>query len=175
MGKGPEQRINYLGRTVSRRKAIKVGGIAVAGLAFSKPLVDTVRPKPAFADYVSKNGQPSIEWVDDDTGCYLAPGTLSKVSVAYLCDVSDGPAVPFDATVSLVGVLENEGNQVFNVSIDPSSPSWGPDEDQACKAIEFTFEFPNGFDDSHKIKLEFEAEAEGSAPAASPRLTITLL
>ena len=43
-------------RSITRRQAIKVGGIAVVGLAFAKPAIDTFFPKPAFANYV-RNGQ----------------------------------------------------------------------------------------------------------------------
>ena len=35
---------------VSKRAAIKAGGLAGAGLAFSKPLISGVRPKTAFGD-----------------------------------------------------------------------------------------------------------------------------
>ena len=36
-------------RRISRRAAIKAGGIAAVGLAFSKPLIETIYPKSAFA------------------------------------------------------------------------------------------------------------------------------
>ena len=35
-------------REVSRRHALKLGGAAAAGVAFSKPLIETIRPKLAF-------------------------------------------------------------------------------------------------------------------------------
>ena len=40
-----------LKRRITRRQAIKAGGIAAVGLVFSKPLIETIRPKPAFANY----------------------------------------------------------------------------------------------------------------------------
>jgi len=36
-------------RRISRRDAIKAGGIAAVGLAFSKPIIETIYPKAAFA------------------------------------------------------------------------------------------------------------------------------
>ena len=38
-----------LDRRVSRRDAIKAGGIAALGLAFAKPVIETIYPKPIFA------------------------------------------------------------------------------------------------------------------------------
>lgn len=38
---------------ISRRQAIKLGGIAVVGLTFSRPMIETILPKPAFANYVT--------------------------------------------------------------------------------------------------------------------------
>ena len=56
----------FLKRRISRRQAIKVGGLAAVGLAFSKPLLETIRPKPAFASYVTTGaccfqGEPCID------------------------------------------------------------------------------------------------------------------
>ena len=48
-----EPEVSFLKRRISRRQAIKAGGIAAAGLILSKPLIETVRPRPAFAQYVS--------------------------------------------------------------------------------------------------------------------------
>ena len=42
----------FLKRRINRRQAIKVGGLATAGLILSKPLLSTIRPTPAFAGYV---------------------------------------------------------------------------------------------------------------------------
>lgn len=41
----------YLTSKISRRQAIKAGGLAALGLAFSQPIISTIAPKPAFADY----------------------------------------------------------------------------------------------------------------------------
>lgn len=41
-------------KQITRRDAIKAGGIAAVGLAFSKPLIESIYPKSAFADYVTE-------------------------------------------------------------------------------------------------------------------------
>ena len=41
-------KLRILDREVSRRDIVKIGGIAGLGLAFSKPLMSSVRPKLAF-------------------------------------------------------------------------------------------------------------------------------
>jgi len=38
-----------LGTEITRREALKIGGLGAVGLAFTKPLIDTIYPKPAFA------------------------------------------------------------------------------------------------------------------------------
>ena len=50
-----EKTIKYLNRAITRRQAIRAGGIAVVGLAFSKPLIETILPKPAFANYIAQS------------------------------------------------------------------------------------------------------------------------
>ena len=42
-----DQRKHY----ITRRQAIKLGGIVAVGLIFSKPIIDTIRPTPLFAHY----------------------------------------------------------------------------------------------------------------------------
>ena len=84
MDNNQERAIKYLNRAVTRRQAIKAGGIAAVGLAFSKPLIETLYPKPAFANYAV--GRPSIEWAVDD----IDTGSLSLMP--SLCNVSN--AIP---------------------------------------------------------------------------------
>ncbi|MFQ6029004.1 MAG: 6-bladed beta-propeller [Dehalococcoidia bacterium] len=43
------QQGDILGRRITRRSAIKAGGIAAVGLAFSRPIIETITPHPAFA------------------------------------------------------------------------------------------------------------------------------
>ncbi len=38
-----------LSSPITRRQAIKAGGIAVVGLVFAEPLIQTLRPRSAFA------------------------------------------------------------------------------------------------------------------------------
>ena len=39
-----------LGRRISRRQAIKLGGLATLGLAFHKPVIETIKPTQIFAN-----------------------------------------------------------------------------------------------------------------------------
>lgn len=48
-----------LERQISRRNALKAGGVAAVGLAFSKPLIETLRPRPAFAALSPLPGGPT--------------------------------------------------------------------------------------------------------------------
>lgn len=40
---------SYLKKRISRRQAMRAGGLAALGLAFSKPIINTIRPQPAYA------------------------------------------------------------------------------------------------------------------------------
>ncbi len=45
---------------ITRRQAIKLGGIVAAGLIFSRPIIDTILPTPVFAQYGENgDGEPS--------------------------------------------------------------------------------------------------------------------
>lgn len=46
-------------RKVTRRQVLKAGGIAALGLTFSKPIIDTIRPTPVFAQYGSYTEPPT--------------------------------------------------------------------------------------------------------------------
>jgi len=41
----------YLKRQLTRRQALRAGGLTALGLVFSKPIIETIRPLPAFAQY----------------------------------------------------------------------------------------------------------------------------
>ena len=45
-----EPRTGPLSRKISRRQAIKIGGLATLGLAFHKPVIETIRPTQIFAN-----------------------------------------------------------------------------------------------------------------------------
>lgn len=47
----PDLSQKALEKAMSRRQAIKVGGMASLGLVFTTPLINTIYPKPAFANY----------------------------------------------------------------------------------------------------------------------------
>lgn len=58
--KEQEDRIaSHLQKRISRRQAMRAGGIAALGLAFSKPIIDTIRPQSAYA---SVSGGPTTKF-----------------------------------------------------------------------------------------------------------------
>ena len=64
----PENQLGcLLGRPITRRTAIKAGGIAAVGLAFSKPIIETIHPRPAFAQLSPVTTPPRL-CVDPPTG-----------------------------------------------------------------------------------------------------------
>ena len=64
---------NLIQSRVSRRTALKAGGIAALGLAFSKPLIQTIYPQPAFAQ-LSSAGLPGNDTTPDPQGQPLIAG-----------------------------------------------------------------------------------------------------
>ena len=86
----------FLKRRISRRQAIKVGGLAALGMAFSKPLLQTIRPKPAFANYVPTGaccliGAPDLCGIRTAAECeaqggfYLSDGTICDTANQNQC------------------------------------------------------------------------------------------
>lgn len=73
----------YMAKRVTRRNAIKAGGIAAVGLAFSRPLIETIAPKPAYATFGNYANVPTttsiclscIDFEADELGSALAAGT----------------------------------------------------------------------------------------------------
>ena len=51
--------VDILGQRITRRSAIKSGGIAAMGLAFSKPVIETINPRPAFAQLSPPPTEPA--------------------------------------------------------------------------------------------------------------------
>ena len=101
-----------LSREVSRRKALQVGGVAALGLAFSKPLVTSILPRPAFAG--AGYGPPTFPCPEDidfnnpiygfTKGCVVAdldqPGFAILVSTIPNSGTPAGhPAVIFDSAM----------------------------------------------------------------------------
>ena len=67
-------------RRISRRDAIKAGGIAAVGLAFSKPVIETIYPRPAFAQLSPGDGMTQID-----------PPTLNPLGACHFGPIgSDG-------------------------------------------------------------------------------------
>lgn len=129
-------------RSITRRQAIKAGGIAVVGLAFAKPAIDTFLPKPAFAQYVQL-GNPSIRWrcpdglnMPADTPIAVCPPASANPEdpdpgddleftrdmnqdtvypvTALLCDNSTPQALSYDVELEFLGVKAGFPTVNFN-------------------------------------------------------------
>lgn len=181
----------YLRRKITRRQAIKVGGLAALGLAFSKPIIDTIRPTPLFATY----GQPSIDWDPDSTGTDdLAffpavltpsgnPGTDLYVAdpPPELCNVSDEPTPISEAILEEdLGLRKNDEGHLVNVIFPTTLTNFAPlGEPGSCKPVEVTFELANWGDhpgSGHEVKVVIKVlEFDGRIPTNPPRLTLTLI
>ena len=127
---------NLIQSRVSRRTALKAGGIAALGLAFSKPLIQTIYPQPAFAQLSSAGlpgndttpdpqGQPLIagcnpnNWVLGSEFSILTPvRALAVTNTGYIYAAADDMLVQkFDPSGSLVaqwGGVEGSGNGQFD-------------------------------------------------------------
>ena len=100
----------YVKQRITRRQAIKAGGIAAIGLVFSKPVIETIRPKSAFANYVVRdidNTPPTHNLL----GSYVGGG-VAEVEIEVL-DTQSG------VCEIIVGEPTSPGVQV---SIDPFTP-----------------------------------------------------
>jgi len=76
---------SYLRKNITRRQALKAGGIAALGLTFSKPFVDTIRPRPVFAEY---GGTPGF-WNNEGQGGGGWPNEFSEDQiVAFLVEIN---------------------------------------------------------------------------------------
>ena len=85
-------------RKVSRRDVLKAGTLGTLGLAFSRPTLDTIKPKDAFAIYA-----PQIDCCADVT----APPPGSAGPIIKVCDytVGDPTGGIFDTSADVVATL----------------------------------------------------------------------
>ena len=131
-----EQGARFLTREVTRRQALRAGGIAALGLVFSKPLIETIRPKPAFAMYLGEEeeveyeetptpDQPAIKPSADLTDLEITDANTSSVVCTFkIINTSDDPPglitiVNITATVAVV-----VGNSDYTdvITYSPTNP-----------------------------------------------------
>ena len=189
---------SYLRNKITRRQALKAGGLAALGLAFSKRIIDTIRPTPIFAVY----GQPSIDWDPDGTGTddleffpvalTIIPGPNTGNYVAdpkpVLCNVSDEPTPISEAKLEIELTKDDGGhlvNGVNGVSVNGMSfpvtlTGFAPmGEAGSCKLLEVEFELQNWGvhpGSGHEVKVVIKVvEFDGRIPTNPPKLTLTLI
>ncbi len=187
----------YISQPITRRQAIKAGGIAAVGFAFSKPAIDTLFPKPAFAQYVTTQSLPSFEWqcpvgvppsgslqvICDPLGDDLivnVSGQPSSVKVTgLLCDVSALPpgAAPYDVDISpVLPPKKDDGPHYVDVDIagQGNNATISIDSDGQCKGVTFEFSLFGFGSDTKKVQVEFDTISVGRTPPINARLVITL-
>ena len=123
-----ENTIRVLGKDISRRDALKVGGLAGLGLAFSKPLIEAVRPHVTWA---------STNKAQANTGVCEESSRVEGSSITIL--IMDGTY-----GIANIEVLEKSG-------VWYSAPSYTPG---TTDPILFTV---NKFGSSSYIKIEHTA------------------
>ncbi|MFQ6028531.1 MAG: hypothetical protein ACE5Q6_13670 [Dehalococcoidia bacterium] len=70
------QEPQLLQKRISRRDAIKAGGITALGLAFSKPVIETIHPRPASANLSPVGRCAVVEFTD--------PGTITGPAQIFI-------------------------------------------------------------------------------------------
>jgi hypothetical protein len=83
----------HLQRQLTRRQAIKAGGIAALGLVFSKPVINTLRPAPVFAQ------------VSPGPGANPYPTPIGGFEMAGIAWLTNGGSFVFE--MSDIGILQN--------------------------------------------------------------------
>ena len=120
----------YLKKRITRRQAIKVGGIAAIGLVFSKPVIETIRPKPAFAQYK----------VPDPPGG-PAPPTVTHIN---LNDFFADPTVTVAVEPSTATLLEDPFFSPVLLANDPFLGDPNVIIPSAGASLVFEFDFVEG-------------------------------
>ena len=185
----------YLETRITRRQAVKVGGVAALGLVFSKPIIETIRPTPAFASYQMKVGKPSIEWgipgpqidpnleLDDDgEGNDIELETDVAAATTYtvrasLCNVSDDTPVTIDDWLFTYNIVEGQGI-ISNVSFNPTAagfPSLTAGPPDVCADLDVIITTSSDNWDKLKIEVFATGTVLSSGLSAGPiKLTITI-
>lgn len=182
-----------LERRITRRRAIQAGGLVVLGLAFSKPTINTIFPKPAFAAYPTPTptsppppppGIPSIMWEDPPGDDLVFADTARTGGVvkepAFLCDASTPAAATYSASVEFSEIIS--GAYFVGLSIESNPVAVGEtftvgpfDDPGECIKVVFQVELtsqPEIIEDDGEItevketKLRFVATAP-DGPAVS--------
>jgi len=81
-----EQGRRFLTREVTRRQALKAGGIVALGLAFSKPLIETIHPPSVFANHYLETfcTYQIVGFIDQNTGSISTAPCIDQVTGTIL-------------------------------------------------------------------------------------------
>ncbi|MFQ6029605.1 MAG: hypothetical protein ACE5Q6_19180 [Dehalococcoidia bacterium] len=136
-----------LERRVSRRDAIKTGGLAALGLAFSKPAIETIYPRPTFAQMspVSPSGPKTLSIISGSDG-NGNPGPLCG-SDPLVTFTSPSVATPTNAIIGRgfqFNVCDDANDNVGSPSSQTITTSNGND---TSATFVTTFQLPSGFSD----------------------------
>lgn len=122
--------VRWTGRQVTRRQVIKAGGLAALGLVFSKPIIDTIRPTPIFAQY----GEPEPPFEPPpapevpEVGKILFPGSLNGAFIFSTLNPDDGTVQPIPVNHNgATGwpALSNDGSRIsFRASVQVPITDW---------------------------------------------------
>ena len=75
-------REHMLERRITRRAAIKAGGIAAVGLTFAKPIIETIYPKPIFATGGTGMLCTGSAEINNPTAQVTAPSVSEAITLA---------------------------------------------------------------------------------------------
>ena len=110
---------HYMKRSLTRRNALRAGGIAALGLVFAKPVINTIRPSPAWAQV--SPGLPT------PTPTAVPPtATPTPVPTRTSVDASGVRFTPSSVTINVGDIVQWENTSGFhNILADNGSFSSG--------------------------------------------------
>lgn len=138
--KNPKEPIvsKYLKRQITRRTAVKLGGVAALGLVFYKPLISSLTPTPVFANYEPPNG--------DGEGC--TPGFWKNHTQVW----------PI-ATTTTLGQFPEGTDGPFDFSSANTSPSQDDVKSLAGETFLTALQFGGGSSLKDKAQIMLRAAA----------------
>lgn len=127
---------NYLSRYITRRQAIKASGLAAIGFVFSKPLIDTLRPTPIFAQQydepTNENGDNNIDPIEEEV--VLTPRVVDEEGVVPGKDATIAENQP-DSQPGILAIVGPLGTQAHRGLVEFQLPGTIPPGPSVISAI----------------------------------------